>query len=545
MKINIIIGTVALMVISSCADFLDLKPENEVTYSNAMETPTDMESVLTSTQAALNGTLTRMNMQEYAGAYANGANQNAGMIGKNGVSHLWYSSMMDHGYWGGYYTTIGLANIVEANVKSDWSEEHRSYFIGQARFIKAMCYYDLARHWGQAPIVPDSDNSAPPVGSSTTLQLVDKAISEGLSAFEVLNRFEDLKYADGNKMNNRQYANKEIAATLLAYVYAWKASVEPTITDAQRKECWLESEKYASMVIDGNLSGYAKLEPSILSLQENTLNSRYGMEAIFELDYNPIYTKFMDTAPFYMAAELFGYPYKLGATEGDQLNYSVSCKRVIDLYGIDSNDQRLAQYFDINHYDPEIAIEWPDTPPTIVTYEPFPGWIVTQIVGGYPDKAPNNAYVKKFNKQFIAKPDAIEQERFYNLNCNKIIWRLGDLILLRAEVRNFAGNTSGATIDLNIIRSRAGVVSYPSAKDTEGLQKAIFREREKELIYENHRFFDIMRNKGYYKTELPANMRKLTEQEVLDGALYLPEARDAFENNSKLLPNKYWFSRRN
>ena len=90
---------------------------------------------------------------------------------------------------------------------------------------------------------------------------------------------------------------------------------------------------------------------------------------------------------------------------------------------------------------------------------------------------------------------------FVNFDVNKIIWRLADLILLRAEARVHLGNTGGAEQDLWKVQRRSKAVEY-----TDGdLQLAIFREREKELIFEDHRYFDVMRNEGYYKTELPKN----------------------------------------
>lgn len=126
-----------------------------------------------------------------------------------------------------------------------------------------------------------------------------------------------------------------------------------------------------------------------------------------------------------------------------------------------------------------------------------------------------------------------------------MIWRLADVILLRAEVRNFLGKEQLAVQDLNRIRKRAKAELYPGQEDTEGLQMAIFKEREKELIYENYRWYDIRRNKDYYKTQLPANFRILTDMDVKEGALYYPVIEDAGDYNSLMTPNKYWYKKQN
>lgn len=547
---NWIIVILCILGCSGCDDFIDLKPENAVTYTNGMETPKDMEALVSSAQAILQGVFTEIRMQELTGAYCNGARGGGGMgmtTPGEAKAHLWYNSMADNGTWAGHYAAIGYANIIESNIKQEWSEEHRNYFLGQAQFVKAMCYWDLARRWGKVPIVPDNDYEAPMIPVSSNHDVLEAVTRYALKAFEVLPRFKELRFSDGNSMDNKQYGNKEICAALLAHIYAWRASVEEGITSSQAMEYWKESEHFASLLIEGELSDYAALEGSVTSLMENTLNSRHGLESIMELEFNTKFTKEMPTNDFYVAKKLFGYPQLHGSKEGDVPEMTISCKMVNDLYGEKSSDLRKDAFFVTAHYDASVTYTWPDKPASVQNVEIFPGsgWFVPQIVGGYDQQAPNRAYPKKFNKQFIYSSDPNTPASFQNFDCNKIIWRMADLVLLRAEVRNFLGKTDQAISDLNRIRTRANATLYPAPEDSKGLQYAIFHEREKELIYENHRFFDVMRNKGYYLTELPANIRSLTEQDVKDGALYLPESRDASEFNKLMTPNVYWFRKQN
>lgn len=545
-----IIVIVSAIAFGSCEDFIDLKPENAVTYTNGMETPKDLEALVSSTQAILQGVLGQTFMQEMTGAYCNGARGGGMGLTPPGEAkaHLWYNSMADNGNWAGHYAAIGYANIVESNIKSTWSKEHQDYFLGQAQFAKAICYWDLARRWGKVPIVPDNDYEAPMLPVSSNADVLAAATRYALKAFEVLPRYKELRFSDGNQMDNKQYGNKEICAALLAQIYAWRATVQEDITSAQSDEYWKESEHFASLLIDGELKDYVSLEPSIDALMENTLNNRYGIESIMELEYNTKYTKVMPTNDFYIARRFFGYPHLHGSQQGDVPEMSISCKMVNELYGENTSDLRKNAFFVTEHYDPSVTYTWPDEPASVKMVEmgwPGSGWFVPQIVGGYAPEAPNRAYPKKFYKQFIYSSNPNEPEQFQNFDCNKIIWRLADIILLRAEVRNFMGKSDLAIADLNKIRSRANAALYPAPDDKNDLQYAIFHEREKELIYENHRFFDIMRNKGYYQTELPANIRMLSNQDVKDGALYLPECRDASEFNKLMTPNIYWFKKRN
>jgi hypothetical protein len=75
-----------------------------------------------------------------------------------------------------------------------------------------------------------------------------------------------------------------------------------------------------------------------------------------------------------------------------------------------------------------------------------------------------------------------------------MVLRLGEQFLIRAEARAWQNNLSGAASDLNMIRSRAGLLSYSGAMDMASLLDAILRERRVELFTEwGHRWFDLKR----------------------------------------------------
>lgn len=74
-----------------------------------------------------------------------------------------------------------------------------------------------------------------------------------------------------------------------------------------------------------------------------------------------------------------------------------------------------------------------------------------------------------------------------------IIFRLGEMYLIRAEARAHSDDLSGAKEDLNVIRSAAGLENTLALTQDEILE-AILRERRLELFTEfGHRFFDLKR----------------------------------------------------
>ena len=128
-----------------------------------------------------------------------------------------------------------------------------------------------------------------------------------------------------------------------------------------------------------------------------------------------------------------------------------------------------------------------------------------------------------------------------NVNQNKIWWRLADIYLLRAECRSRLGGeyTAGAIDDLNKIRERSKATLYNASEYGGDLRYTIFKEREKELIMEGQRYYDVVRN-GYFREELSLVYAALTDNDIRDGALYLPVSRNSFTKNPLMKQNIYW-----
>ena len=158
------------------------------------------------------------------------------------------------------------------------------------------------------------------------------------------------------------------------------------------------------------------------------------------------------------------------------------------------------------------------------------------VTGGY-------AYMYKYRKFYTERTDD-GYIMLYGLDQKKIWWRLADIYLLRAECRVRLGGSyvEGAIDDLNKIRKRAGAKLYDASEYGGDLRYAIFKEREKELLLEGQRYYDIIRN-DYVRTELRGNFRTVTNQDLKDGALFLMIGSGAFNRNPLLRQNAYWHRR--
>lgn len=92
---------------------------------------------------------------------------------------------------------------------------------------------------------------------------------------------------------------------------------------------------------------------------------------------------------------------------------------------------------------------------------------------------------------------------------NIIVYRLADIMLLRAEALNKTGDIAGAMTLVNQIRTRAGAVAYTPASyaglTTDQIEDLILDERARELCYEGKRWYDLVRTGKALKVLGPIN----------------------------------------
>jgi hypothetical protein len=74
-----------------------------------------------------------------------------------------------------------------------------------------------------------------------------------------------------------------------------------------------------------------------------------------------------------------------------------------------------------------------------------------------------------------------------------IMWRLADVYLMEAEAYAGLNTTTPAITALNRIRVRAGNGVYTGATDKASVELEIFKERGRELFFENKRWYDVVR----------------------------------------------------
>jgi hypothetical protein len=121
---------------------------------------------------------------------------------------------------------------------------------------------------------------------------------------------------------------------------------------------------------------------------------------------------------------------------------------------------------------------------------------------------------------------------------NYIFIRLADILLLKAEALNEAGDLAGAAALVNQIRTRVNLPNTPAASQTD-MRLAIEKERRLEMVFEGHRWYDLKRT-GRAITVMNAatgvNNENLGYQ-LTENRLVWPIPQAELDKNSKLVQN--------
>ena len=500
-----------ILPLFSCDDFLTVESENDVTFVNYFKTESDVELVVIDMMAAelqLWGLMTYSNLSfldlaalpcdEYENE--NVRNLNVGV----------FTDPAKMESWGGYYALIGKADVLLENASrfTGITDERKEFWLAQACFMKAFAYFEIARKWGDAPISPGAE-AKDPLAKSPAKEVLETAIQYAEKAL-VLPQYDQLTDSYGNSLTSKQYASSGTVKTLLANIYAWMGGLY------KEKTYWEKAEQYASDVIEGKCGAY-RLEPDIAALKARTLGEgRESDETIFAIEvtskdyeyegnsYMPMY--------LYPSILLCTYPYFSllpSDIDGPGVGYTrISVETVEDMYPEEEDVRRDSFWY---HLGTQTLYEDDDTPSP---------W----------------AYFVKWNK-VITSVAVGNEGKIISVEGNKVIWRLADLKLLRAECRTRL-NMPNAVEDLNDVRERAGLEKYDGPTGSEVLREEVFNERERELFGEGQRYFDIVRNGYLNRLSLAYSM--LTQEEIDRGALYLPVGEKAFVNNELMTQNSYW-----
>jgi len=445
MKKTIILSLVVLSMLTACEDFLVKNPADSVISEVAIESIEDA-------QVALNGVYATFKVTAYYGRYFVAhadvlTDQVQSVIGySNQLGELYkWSYVSDNGEitgaWSAMYAVaVRASNIIDKLPELEGSVSELEQIEGEARLARAIAHFDLVKSFAKAYTQSDPDSDL----GVPIVEHFEIGQPERNTIQEVYDFILDEAELAGSLMSdNGRFDNSSTFLTVAA-AEAFLARVNLYMGN------WDEAVNYATGVIDR--STVFKLAEDSASYADMFLNDE-GDEVIFRIgltssDYDGRY---------------IGYNYYNKVQSKPNPDY-IPAEWILNMY-------------DAEDYRSQVSFKNDST-----TH----GWD-WQLVWKYPG-----------NPAFYGQSGTTSNANMYKM------FRLSEMYLIRAEAFAEQNKDNLALIDYNTLRS-VRIGSYTNEDlSGEALKNAIWEERQRELCFEGHHFFDLKR-KGLGFTRKPIN----------------------------------------
>ena len=475
------------LLFTACGDdFLDRQPIDQIDSQNFFRTESDMNS-------ATLAIYTAMQSQQFFGESwrieetpSDDSRQNFGAAIDNFTATANDGEVIN--YWSGHYRVVTLSNVViEKTPGADISPGKQDTIIAEARFLRALAYYNLVRVYGGVPII-----TAIPT-------LEDDLLYPRSSVDEVYDFIKaDLEFA----ADHLPLTTPKGRATSGA-ANAYLASVHLTLREYE------QARDRSRRVID---SGVYALMPSYGDLWIYDAGNENNAESIFEIQYTGC-----EAWGTGNPRQAFFAPWNQGITKGtdgwgsllptdptiDQPNTTA-----VDIWE-EGDERRYWSMMEPGNYYPDIN---------------------AATDGGYtyPMDGAGGA-ARNIRKYVMGGGNDV---CFMSTPQNGSLMRYSEVLLIYAEA--LAELSNGITLNqealelVNGLRTRAGVEPLEFL-DSETIEL----ERRREFMFEGKRWFDILR-KG---TEEAVLLMRLHGRTLDETRLLFPLPASELEINPNLTQN--------
>lgn len=515
-KLLLASGAVATIGIFSCNKDLNKSDPNNVSLDESFKTAADL-------QTAVNAAYSSVKSVSLVGRewfflhdlrsddVATGGSQLEAPRGQilNGSTQP--SNPVMNSVWNALYTTIHRANttISKGPGVTD-NPALRDRIVGEAKFLRAWCYYDLVTMWGKVPLyttpVATFADAQPRAAVDDVYKQIIQDLKDAVANLPGKSGYDDANQgrvtrAAANAMLGRvymqsgDYASAKAALLLIPTSGADGYSLTDRWLDNFEEEHEFNNESILEVIfVDKKTANFNWGGQSV----GDVLNGNTELTTVRNQEYCPVaWRNLIPSNKFINEFENSGF----GATKTDP-RFSWTVYQTGDKYNngtstlLDGDQNGNGSTF----HGTAVKMSW-----------------------------------RKFMLMYKMSKSAMG---FYPGGNNQRLIRYADVLLMLAECENELGNSSVAVGYLNQVRDRPDVAMphYPTAQYPTGskdqVTKAIMHERSVELGDEEVRNIDIMRwrNKGYYPTLAPEPLSYF--QKGRDELLPIPQAE--LDNNPKV-----------
>ncbi len=397
--------------------------------------------------------------------------------------------------WRRFYAVITQANLCIENLPKilekdiRYNQQNLNVDIASARFLRALAYFYIVRIWGDAPLITTSidggfeSRSRDP--QSRLLDFIQQELTAAAAGLpwnyngqqpEYLGTY----YDQGGNFWQSRIASKAACYALLAHLYAWRGD-------------YASCEAYARLVYENTtLGNYTFASTASLTAETSGVFNGLNNGVIFSLTAD---ANFQESAA---KGHLEDWTLAAPLVDKTTPDVYIPADSILKIFN-EPNDQRFA-----------ISASG-------------------VVSGGYFQNFANP--VPMFSK---IKARSFTQEPLYsNFQSAIIITRYEDIVLLRAEALYYLNDLNNAIVFLNAVRTRRGLAEFNTTTGGNVLN-AILKERQRELLGEGHRWFDLLRNQRAHE------FSGMSREQIQQGAGLWPLAQSILTNNGGLQQNSFW-----
>lgn len=340
--------------------------------------------------------------------------------------------------WRAQYTGIARANLCIENlpIVPGITEAMKNRLLGEATFLRAYFYFNLVRWYGDVPLITKTLNPDEYNQSRTPKdQVYQQIITDLVAAITLLPERSQYAAADMGR------ATKGAARGILAKVYLTRRD-------------YANAEKYALEVVNsGQYTLFPRYADIFLPVGE------HSSESIFEIGCMAV-ESWEGRCEYNMVQGVRGIP-NLG------WGFNRPSDNLVAQYE-NGDPRREATVLYVGEVLPDGSGIVQDNPALINERYNQKAWVPAHV--GLQDNGPGN----------------------------QRLLRYADVILILAEALNEQGRAGDALVYLNQIRKRARgtnnfILPDVTVTDQRELRHRIWRERRVELALEHHRWFDVIR----------------------------------------------------
>ena len=508
-KLSIVLLVLVVFGLDSCNNWLDLKPESQIVLEDYWQTESQATAVLAGCYRGLTadpciermivwGELRSDNLVE-------GNSTSIDILNVLGTNITPTNAYAD---WSSFYSVINYCNTFlfyapsVVNKDQNFTITKLNTMDAEALTIRALCYFYLVRAFQQVPLILNpsiSDAQNYLIPKSTERVILDQIIKDLLTAQKYA------KTSYGTQAFDKGRITLSAVNALLADVYLWDQQYSNCVDMCNR----VMADQTLKLV-DG----------------EKVLNSVFytgnSTESIFELQFD----------------------------KSIQFNNSVK-----NLYGYDGNPLGGLAY--ALYLGPKGILN-------PFNYQP------TTLNESSVDIRQSNSFgtITNGNGFLIYKYTLLKCTensdgtvtpvyRSGNTTANWIIYRLSDVLLMKAEaLTELDRSDDDLKQSLNLVNTTylrsnitADSLSFNQYGDKVAMESLVLRERQRELLFEGKRWFDLMRvvrrqNDAtvilkYISPKLTGNNMQTQQMSVMN-ALYMPISQSEIQINTNLVQNPFY-----